>query len=150
MRAVILFILACLWGVASAEVYTWRDASGKIHYSDTPPPGVDAKKMRAGAPSTSSAASPSGAPARSVAEQDMEFRKRQTETDKARTKAEKERKEGEDTARNSAEAKRNLNAPESAQPLRRRNEAGESIPLDDEMRAQETDKARKSVQSWCK
>ncbi len=53
MRAVILFILACLWGVASAEVYTWRDASGKIHYSDTPPPGVDAKKMRAGAPSTS-------------------------------------------------------------------------------------------------
>ena len=44
MRAVILFILACLWGFASAEVYTWRDASGKIHYSDAQPPGVEAKK----------------------------------------------------------------------------------------------------------
>jgi hypothetical protein len=34
--------------------------------------------------------------------------------------------------------------------MSRLNEAGESIPLDDEMRAQEIEKARKSVQSWCK
>ena len=135
MRAVILLILACLWGVASAQVYTWRDASGKIHYADTPPSG---------------AATPSGAPARSVAEQDMDFRKRQTETDKARAKAESERKDVEDSKRNCEDAKRNLNALESGQRMSRLNEAGESIPLDDEMRAQETEKARKSVQSWCK
>ncbi len=148
MRAVILLILACLWGVAPAQVYTWRDASGKIHYSDTPPPGADAKKMRPGTPS--GAASPSGAPARSVAEQDMEFRKRQTETDKVRAKAERERNDAEDSRRNCEDAKRNLNALESGQRMSRLNEAGESIPLDDEMRAQETEKARKSVQSWCK
>ena len=47
MRAITLFILALVWTAATAQVYTWRDASGKIHYSDTPPPGVDAKKMRA-------------------------------------------------------------------------------------------------------
>ena len=80
----------------------------------------------------------------------MEFRKRQTETDKARAKAEKERNDGEDSKRNCEDAKRNLNALESGQRMSRLNEAGESIPLDDEMRAQETDKARKSVQSWCK
>lgn len=148
MRAITLLILACVWTAASAQVYTWRDASGKIHYSDTPPPGVDARKMRAGAQTGST--SPSGAPARSVAEQDMEFRKRQTEADKARAKAEQERSDAEDSKRNCEDAKKQLNALESGQRMGRLNEAGEQIPLDDEMRAQEIDKARKSVQSWCK
>lgn len=148
MRAITLLILACAWTAASAQVYTWRDASGKVHYSDTPPPGVDAKKMRAG--TQSGTASPSGAPARSVAEQDMEFRKRQTEADKARAKAEQEKSDAEDSKRNCEDARRQLNALESGQRISRINEAGEPIPLDDEMRAQEIDKARKSVQSWCK
>ncbi len=147
MRAIFLLILACVWATASAQVYTWRDASGKVHYSDTPPPGVDAKKMRAG---TQPGATPaSGAPGRSVAEQDMEFRKRQTEADKSRAKAEQERKDSEESKRNCADAKKQLAALESGQRMSRFNESGEAIPLDDEMRAQETEKARKSVQSWC-
>jgi hypothetical protein len=148
MRAITLFILACAWTAVSAQVYTWRDASGKIHYSDTPPPGVDAKKMRAGA--QSGATPPSSAPTRSVAEQDMEFRKRQTDADKARAKAEQEKNEAEDSRRNCEDAKRQLSALESGQRMGRLNEAGEQIPLDDDMRAQEIEKARKSVQSWCK
>ena len=148
MRAIILLILACAWTAASAQVYTWRDASGKIHYSDTPPPGVDAKKMRAGA---QSGATPSpSVPARSLAEQDMEFRKRQTDADKARAKAEQEKNDAEDSKRNCEDARKQLNALESGQRMSRLNEAGEPIALDDEMRAQEIDKARKSVQSWCK
>lgn len=148
MRAIILLILACLWTVASAQVYTWRDASGKVHYSDTPPPGVDAKRMRAGTQSGSS--SPGGADTRSTAERDMEFRKRQTDAEKARVKAEQEKSDAEDGKRNCEDARKQLDALESGQRMSRLNEAGESIPLDDEMRAQEIDKARKSVQSWCK
>lgn len=148
MRAITLFILALVWTAASAQVYTWRDASGNIHYSDTPPPGVDAKKMRPGA---QPGATPSGgAPVRSTAEQDMEFRKRQTEADKARSKAEQDKGDAEDGKRNCEDARKHLNALESGQRMSRLNEAGESIPLDDEMRAQEIEKARKSVQSWCK
>jgi hypothetical protein len=133
---------------ASAQVYTWRDASGKIHYSDTPPPGVDAKKMRAGTQTGTTPAA--GAPARSVAEQDMDFRKRKAEADKAQAKAEQETKDAEENKRNCEQARNQLNALESGQRMSRINEAGEQIPLDDEMRAQEIDKARKSVQSWCK
>jgi hypothetical protein len=148
MRAIALFILALMWTAASAQVYTWRDASGKTHYSDTPPPGVDAKKMRPGA--QPGAASSGNTPVRSTAEQDMEFRKRQTEAEKARAKADQEKGDAEDGKRNCEDARKQLNALESGQRMSRLNEAGESIPLDDEMRAQEIEKARKSVQSWCK
>ncbi|MBS3916576.1 MAG: DUF4124 domain-containing protein, partial [Sulfuritalea sp.] len=104
MRAIILLILACAWATASAQVYTWRDASGKVHYSDTPPPDVDAKKMRAGAQADKSPAS--GAAGRSLAEQDMEFRKRQDEAEKARAKKEQESSAAEDSKRNCADAKK--------------------------------------------
>ena len=148
MRAIILLILACVWATASAEVFTWRDADGKVHFSDTPPPGVDAKKIRTG---TQPGATPaSGAAGRSLAEQDMEFRKRQTEGEKSRAKAEQEKKDAEDSKRNCIDARKQLAALESGQRMSRFNEAGEAIPLDDEMRAQEIEKARGSVQSWCK
>jgi hypothetical protein len=147
MRAVTLLILFCLWGVASAEVYTWRDASGKVHYADTPPPGVDAKKMRGG---SQSGASSSAGPGRSLAEQDMEFRQRRADAEKAQAKAEQEKKDAEDGRRNCEDARKQLNALEAGQRMSRLNAAGESIPLDDAMRAEEIEKARKAVQSWCK
>ncbi|MBK6630388.1 MAG: DUF4124 domain-containing protein [Betaproteobacteria bacterium] len=137
-----------MWTTASAEVFTWRDADGKVHFSDTPPPGVDAKKIRAG--TQPGATSASGAAGRSLAEQDMEFRKRQTEAEKAQTKTEQEKKDTEDSKRNCADAKRQLSALEAGQRMSRLNEAGEVIPLDDQMRAQEIEKTRNSVQSWCK
>lgn len=147
MRAVILLVLASLWGVVAAQVYTWRDASGKTHYSDTPPPGVDAKKMRAG---TSTDSAGSAAAARGIAEQDMEFRKRKAEADKTQAKAEQERKEAQEGKLNCEEARNQLGALESGQRMSRINDRGEHIPLDDEMRMQEIEKARKAVQSWCK
>ena len=147
MRAFILLVLACVWGVAAAQVYTWRDASGKVHYSDTPPPGVDAKRMRAG---TQTGTTGSAAPVRSTAEQDMEFRKRKAESDKSQAKAEQERKDAEEGKRNCEDARNQLNALESGQRMSRVDASGERIPLDDEMRAQDIEKARKSVQSWCK
>lgn len=148
MRAIVLLILACLATAASAQVYMWRDASGKVHYSDTPPPGVDAKKMRAGGPSDSAPAS--GAAGRSLAEQEAEFRKRQAEAEKTRSKAEQERATAEDNKRNCEDARNQLNALESGQRMSRIDSTGERIPLDDEMRAQEIERAKKSVESWCK
>lgn len=148
MRAIILLFLACACTAASAQVYTWRDASGNVHFSDTPPPGVDAKRIRAGA--QSGATPPSGSAGRSIAEQEMEFRKRQAEAEKSRTKAEQDQKEAEESKRNCADARKQLSALESGQRMSRFNEAGEAIPLDDNMRAQEIEKARNAVQSWCK
>lgn len=148
MRTLSLLMLALIWSAASAQVYTWRDADGKIYYSDTPPPGVDAKKMRAG--SQANAAPASGTPSRSVAEQEMEFRKRKAEADKARTKDEKDKQDAEESKRNCEQARNQLNALESGQRMNRVDVTGERIPLDDEMRAQEIERAKKAVQSWCK
>lgn len=148
MRAVLMLILAFLWSAVSAQVYTWRDASGKVHYSDTPPPGVDARKMRGGA-GTEGPSSP-GAAGRSLAERDAEFRKRQADAEKARAKSEQERMDAEENRRNCEDARNQLRALESGQRMSRVDSSGERIPLDDEMRAQEIERTKKSVESWCK
>jgi len=149
MRAITGMLLAILATLAWAgEVYTWKDASGKIHYSDTPPPGVSSKKLRAGSSSGSAAGQP--AATKGLAEQEMEFRKRKTESDQSRAKAEKEQSDSAEAKSNCEQARRQVQALESGQRMSRINEAGEQVPLDDDMRAQDLDKARKAVQSWCK
>ena len=36
-----ILLLAVLWpALASAEIYKWTDATGKLHYSQNPPPGT--------------------------------------------------------------------------------------------------------------
>lgn len=146
MRALIFILLACLCSAASAEIYTWRDASGKVHYSDKPPAGLDARTVR-GAP----AAGPSAEGAsRSLAEREMDFRKRRDEAAKAQAKAETDKREAEESRRNCEQAKRQLQALESGQRMSRINAAGERVPLDDAMRAQEIESTRRSVESWCK
>ncbi|MDO9242880.1 MAG: DUF4124 domain-containing protein, partial [Rhodocyclaceae bacterium] len=44
-----LALLAVLPTVALAQVYSWKDASGKIHYGDRPPAErqVDSRKLAA-------------------------------------------------------------------------------------------------------
>ena len=46
-RALTILAFATLAGLAgAAEIYKWTDAEGKVHFSDSPPPGVsDAVKV---------------------------------------------------------------------------------------------------------
>lgn len=51
-RFVLLVCLASLsLGVQAGELYRWVDSSGKVHYGDAPPPGiqVEARKLSGGA-----------------------------------------------------------------------------------------------------
>ena len=44
MKRVLLFAALIVWSaVASAVVYKWSDAEGKVHYGDRPPDGVKAE-----------------------------------------------------------------------------------------------------------
>jgi hypothetical protein len=44
MKRVLLFTALIIWSaVASAVVYKWSDADGKVHYGDRPPDGVKAQ-----------------------------------------------------------------------------------------------------------
>jgi glutaredoxin len=44
MRVLIAFSLLALAVAAQAQLYRWTDSSGKVHYTDTPPP-ADAKNV---------------------------------------------------------------------------------------------------------
>lgn len=145
MRAVLFTFLALVAGMACAQIYTWRDASGNVHYSDYPPPGVDARKMGPGTPSGSQPA-----PNRGVAEQELEFRKRRGEAAKSQEKADKEKADAEEKRQNCEQAKAHLQTLESGQRMARVGTDGERVVLDDEARALEIVRTRKSVQDWCK
>ena len=84
----------CLALPASAQMYKWVDANGKVQYSDKPPPSnIKAEKLRApvraaGAPAASEgkgAAQKDAAKTgpKTAAEQDQAFRKRQMDAAKA-------------------------------------------------------------------
>lgn len=45
MKTIVLFALL-LTGFAQAEIYKWKDAEGKMHYSDQPPNGGKAKVLQ--------------------------------------------------------------------------------------------------------
>lgn len=45
MKTIVLFALL-LTGFAQAEIYKWKDAGGKMHYSDQPPNGGKAKVLQ--------------------------------------------------------------------------------------------------------
>jgi hypothetical protein len=155
MRSFIfLLLLAAVASVASGQAYKWRDASGRIQYSDTPPPpgAKDVQQLRKSAPA-SSASTPGAtgsATAKSVTDQDAEFRKRQVEKQEADAKQAKAAEEAELNARNCATAKGQLAAVETGGRLVRLNERGERITLEDSERERAKQEAVKAVETWCK
>lgn len=53
MRAqAVAIVLALAAGGAAADLYSWKDASGKLHYSDQPPPHAGARKLTVPPPNT--------------------------------------------------------------------------------------------------
>ena len=68
---------------ADAELNKWVDEQGKVHYSDRPPVGVDATKMRSASPPASAPA-----PSKSYVEREVELRKaRQSQAETAASSA---------------------------------------------------------------
>ena len=129
---------------ATAQVYQWKDSSGRTVISDTPPPS-GAKGSR-----TISTA-PTAAPApKAAAEKDMDFRKRRQE---ARQKAEDEAKEQAAAAgrkENCEQARIELATLESGERLMIRDDKGEKRFMEDAQRRQEMERARRIIAEGCK
>ena len=145
-RFTLLVIALCLASSAGAEIYQWKDQNGKTVISDKPPMGqTPAQKISdTGAGDSASSKQPS------LAESDMEFRKRQKE---AQERAEKEKKEttaAADKKENCQNAREQLRLLESGERIALRDDKGERYYLDDAQRAQETDKAKRFIESQCK
>lgn len=142
---------------AQAQVYKWKDAQGRTVISDTPQPGSGKQTPVAGKPSTpppveSAAGEESAASAapKTLAEKDLEFKQRQQQKKEAAEKAAKEKAEADQRKDNCERARSSQKLMESGQRVSRMKDSGEREILDDQQRQFEVEKARKSVQDWCK
>jgi len=167
MRRLNLFVISLAFALpAAAEIHQWRDAQGRIHYSDTPPLGQDTKTVPPApkpptkvpaptgdaAPAASGEAPKAGEPAKpkTMAERELEFRQRRAAAAEASTKADQERQQEAERQRTCERARNQLTALESGQRMSRYGGDGERVVLDDAARVEEVERSRKFVESACK
>lgn len=142
---------------AHAQVYQWRDGSGRLVYGDQPPPGVNATIVR-GHPSAASRAASSGEAEtdESAAEPVSEVTSVDPPADQdAVSRAEREaieqrtREQEENRARACQETRNYLTALESGQRVARFNDKGEREFLDDKARLQTIERTRATLRDNC-
>lgn len=157
--SVALALALCIALPASAQMYKWVDADGKVKYSDTPPPSnVKTEKLRipgraASAPAPSetkggTAKDTKGAP-KTTAEQEQAFRKRQTDAAKEQQEQAQKETEASNRAENCRRAKAALAGLELGGRQARIDEKGERAYLSDEEITQTTARARQEAAAAC-
>ncbi|MCB1937946.1 MAG: DUF4124 domain-containing protein [Rhodocyclaceae bacterium] len=140
----------------AAQVYEWRDASGKRYFSDKPPAGVDARPIgintrspRANTPPAGGAMQKTEDAPKTWAEKNDDFSKRRAEQQADSAKA-REEAEQENRRKAACESARNqLKVLESGVRVQRLNERGERVVLDDAGRNEEMARARDNIKHAC-
>jgi hypothetical protein len=129
-------LLLAVAGPAGAALYKWTDASGRVVYSDQPPPGnVKVETLNAPPPP----ANPNAA--KELANKELEYKKRQVDSLEAAKKAENERVAARDLAANCTQLKDSLQQLAASEvQLWRTNEKGERVVMDDSARRAERDR----------
>jgi len=148
MKISVFVLLACCATAAIGQTYKWRDANGRIQYTDTPPP-AGAKDVQTLRKTPAGPSAPTAQP-QSVAEQEAAFRKRAAERGEAEAKAAKAAEEEKLRAHNCEQARGQLAALQSGSRVVRFNDAGERIALGDDERERSIADAQRAIDSWCK
>ncbi len=145
-RFALLVAVLFLAPSALAQVYQWTDENGKTVFSDKPPVGYvrQLKKIEPGTQVQN------GQKQKSLADREMEFLKRQKESQESSDKARKEEASSVEKRENCDNARRQLQALESGERIALRDEKGERYYMDDAQREQETARARSFIDSSCK
>lgn len=133
--------------LATAQVYTWRDANGKVHYSDQPPSERGVSSRRIGAPTDESDDVPVAA--KSATERKEAAAKQAKQTSEKAAQAEQERAEDAQRQENCQRARQNLAGIESGMIRFRMTESGEREALDGSARDAELASARHAVDVNC-
>jgi hypothetical protein len=146
----------------AAAQWKWKDSTGKIQYSDRPPPGnvaerdiLQTPRSRPSAPApvaTAAASAPAPVAKASGPSVDSELearRKKEEQEQEAKRKAEEE-KVAKARAENCERARGYQLSLDSGIRIVRTNENGEREFLDDQARAQEMERAKKVIASDCK
>lgn len=157
----VLLVGACL--VAQAQ-WKWRDAQGRVQYSDQPPPpGVPAKDVlqspissappkvlsTASAPATPSAAT---APGKSASQADpaLEAKRKQAQQEATAKRLAEEAQQTQTKAQNCDRARDYMRTLDSGIRVARTNAKGEREIMDDAARAREAANTRQIMQSQCR
>lgn len=147
--------------------YKWKDANGRMVYSDMPPPTSVAPSAVLQAPARPTPATDSGgsgatakaapapapaaaaAPVQSAADRELEFRKRRLEKAEAERKAAEEATRTKQTAAVCEDTRAFLRTLESGSRVAMTNAAGEREFIDDAQRTARIDQARESLRKHC-
>jgi hypothetical protein len=166
--AVLALLLIVALPLSAHAQWKWRDAAGKVQYSDLPPPqGTPEQDILqrpptarkpvvvrpvSGADSASVPASAAASAPRQPnrAELEAQAKRKQAEAEIAARRKEEERKIAEQRAENCRRATEHLNVLESGVRITKRNAAGETIFLDDQQRTQEIQYVRGIMASDCR
>ena len=150
---------------ALAQIYSWKDSEGKVHYGDTPPPTGEVNVIR-GTPAAKPAPAPAPEPAttpgetdtakaqdpsrpQTLAEREQAFRERRAAEAEAQAKAEEEAARDAERQRFCEQARNQLGALQSGQRVSRFNAAGEREFLDDAARSTEIARLQQQVTEHC-
>jgi hypothetical protein len=147
MKRFALIVAALLAATAvHAQVFEWKDESGKTHYSDMPPPGNvrELRKIESAPPATGNPTQ------KTAADREMEFRKNLKESQEKTEKTSKQQAAASERNENCDNARRQQQLLESGERIALRDDKGERYYMDDAQREQEIAKARQAVQSFCK
>jgi hypothetical protein len=157
-------LLLCLGGAwlaaapAAAETYKWKDADGKIHYSDQPPPPsakgevtvTPGKKSEPAKNPGSAQKEPPAAKAKTYKEQEAEFKKRQVEAAEREAADKKKAAEAAEKKQNCEAAQAQLRGLQAGGRMTQTNAQGERDYMSDDQIAKEIERAKKAADSWCK
>lgn len=171
--AVTLFAASLAALPAAAQIYSWKDKEGRVHYGDTPPPTGEVNLIKGSAATRTvapAAEAPSpelpeaaGTPAATeapatleaarpptLAEREQAFRERRAAEAEAQAKAEQEAAREADRQRFCEQASNQLAALESGQRISRFNAAGEREFLDDAARSAEIARLQQQRAEHCR
>ncbi|MDR1646504.1 MAG: DUF4124 domain-containing protein [Zoogloeaceae bacterium] len=129
-----------------AQVYKWKDASGQTVISDTPQPGSGKPVVRP--PANGAPAATQEAP-KSLADQEMDFKKRQQTQQEAAAKAAQDQTQANSKQANCERVQKNKAMLESGQRMRTMGPDGKPVYIDDQQRQQEIDRANKALTENC-
>ena len=147
-RFVFTLAVTALFAAAgvNAQVYQWKDENGKTIYSDKPPIGAPGQPQKIHAPSPAA----SSATQKTLADRDLEFRKRQKESQESAEKAKKEQSASAEKQQYCDNTRRRLQALESGERISMHDDKGERYYMDDAQREKEITKARQDIGSNCR
>ncbi|HEX5639214.1 MAG TPA: DUF4124 domain-containing protein [Burkholderiaceae bacterium] len=171
LAALTIATVAVVYASGAAGQWAWKEDSGRIVYSDRPPPAnvkstqilrqpslaapTPAPAPQAAAPGAAATdgdrqtAAPAASAPKSIAERDMEFRKRQQERADSERKAQEEQQKSAAKAAECERARGYLRSLDDGVRISRTDASGNREYLDDAQRAAESERTRKAIQQLC-